>query len=249
MQIHELTENQGNLAAGDYFATDSGTVTTKIDYAKLARAIIEQYNLSMLAGSSQSVQSAVGALATRLTSAEGDIDGLSDRFKSYSGTDLNDLTASGIYYCNAITTNRPAGASYWLVIVSARAATTVTQIAVQGTGSSRIYTRHMANASGGWQPWNTFSDDTAQLVTDTFSGTVASTDAGGASSFTTSVAKTGYTPIGIIDIQKSGASSGYICTTAFRVDANSNAYVQLYNPKTAEIANTTVTITVLYRKS
>lgn len=61
MQIHELPTISGSPSGG-YFATDNGTQTTKIDYDALAKAIIEQYAASTLAGSAQSVKAALDGI-------------------------------------------------------------------------------------------------------------------------------------------------------------------------------------------
>jgi len=66
IQIHELATKSGNLSSSDYLVTDNGTVTAKIDYTKLAKAIVEQYNGSTLAGSAQTLQSALNKLAPLL---------------------------------------------------------------------------------------------------------------------------------------------------------------------------------------
>jgi len=65
IQIHELATKSGNLSSSDYFVTDNGTVTAKIDYTKLAKAIVEQYSGSTLAGSAQTLQSALNGLNTK----------------------------------------------------------------------------------------------------------------------------------------------------------------------------------------
>ena len=62
MQIHELSTLSGNPASGTYLMVDNGTASRKLDYTKLAQAIIEQYNGSTIAGSKQTVQSSVNAL-------------------------------------------------------------------------------------------------------------------------------------------------------------------------------------------
>lgn len=64
IQIHELATKSGNLSSSDYLVTDNGTVTAKIDYTKLAKAIVEQYNGSTLAGSAQTLQNALNGLNT-----------------------------------------------------------------------------------------------------------------------------------------------------------------------------------------
>lgn len=65
MQIHELPDVTA-IGSGGYFATDNGSQTTKIDYDALAKAIIEQYSASTLAGSAQSVKAALDGVKTDL---------------------------------------------------------------------------------------------------------------------------------------------------------------------------------------
>lgn len=65
MQIHELPDVTA-IGSGGYFATDNGSQTTKIDYNALAQAIIEQYASSTLAGTAQSVKSALDGIKTGL---------------------------------------------------------------------------------------------------------------------------------------------------------------------------------------
>lgn len=62
MQIHELSALSGNPASGTSFVVDNGSTTRKIDYTVLAKAIIEQYNGSTLAGSAKSIQDAINDL-------------------------------------------------------------------------------------------------------------------------------------------------------------------------------------------
>lgn len=64
MQIHELSALSGNPASGHVLAIDTGTVTRKIDYTALAKAILEQYSGTTLDGSAQTVKAAIDALAT-----------------------------------------------------------------------------------------------------------------------------------------------------------------------------------------
>lgn len=61
MQIHELPDVTA-IGSGGYFATDNGSQTTKIDYDALAKAIIEQYAASTLAGTAQSVKAALDGI-------------------------------------------------------------------------------------------------------------------------------------------------------------------------------------------
>lgn len=61
-QIHELNERVTALGLGDVLAVDNGNDTEKIDYTKLAKAIIEQYNLSSLGGSNRTLKATLDAL-------------------------------------------------------------------------------------------------------------------------------------------------------------------------------------------
>ena len=62
MRIANLSTKSGSMSSSDKFVTDNGTTVTKIDYNALAKAIIEQYTGSSLAGSAQSVKAALDAL-------------------------------------------------------------------------------------------------------------------------------------------------------------------------------------------
>lgn len=64
MEIHELTERQSTLDTGVYLPVDDGDVTQKIDYPRLAQAIIEQYTASSLGGSYRSIKTALDAIKT-----------------------------------------------------------------------------------------------------------------------------------------------------------------------------------------
>lgn len=65
MRISNLSNKSGNPSAGDYLVLDDGTTVTKIDYNKLAKAIIENYAASTLAGSAQSVKAALDSLNSK----------------------------------------------------------------------------------------------------------------------------------------------------------------------------------------
>lgn len=69
-QIHQLAGLTGNIANGDMFAVDTGTVTRKFTYGSLAGAIVEQYNGSTIGGKAQTIKAAIDALAGVLSDAE-----------------------------------------------------------------------------------------------------------------------------------------------------------------------------------
>ena len=69
MEIHDLQERQSTMDTGVYLPVDDGDITQKIDYPKLARAIIEQYTASSLGGSYRSVKSALDTIKTSVDDA------------------------------------------------------------------------------------------------------------------------------------------------------------------------------------
>lgn len=69
MRIANLSTKSGSMSSSDKFVTDNGTTVTKIDYNALAKAIIEQYTGSTLAGSAQSVKAALDALNSKIGSS------------------------------------------------------------------------------------------------------------------------------------------------------------------------------------
>lgn len=93
IKIKNLPDFTGTPATGDYFAVTDESVTSKLDYALLAQAIIENYSGSTLAGSAQSVQDAISALKTALTSAQGSITSLQSATTGVSTADVS-YTAS-----------------------------------------------------------------------------------------------------------------------------------------------------------
>lgn len=59
-EIHNLND-AGTPAEGTYFIADNGNDTGKLDYAVLARAILEAYAGTTMGGSAQTVKQAVNA--------------------------------------------------------------------------------------------------------------------------------------------------------------------------------------------
>ena len=97
MRIFNLSNKSGSLTSSDKFVLDNGTNVMKIDYNALAKAIIEQYTGSTLAGSAQSVKAALDTLNSK---------SISNPQLLTASDDMNTLTASGIYY--TINTDAPA---------------------------------------------------------------------------------------------------------------------------------------------
>ena len=103
MQIHELPDVTA-IGSGGYFATDNGSQTTKIDYDALAKAIIEQYSASTLAGSAQSVKSALDGIKTDLNVVYG-----ANPIKTLAATDDLLTLDVGMYrVANVLPLNAPS---------------------------------------------------------------------------------------------------------------------------------------------
>ena len=151
MQIHELPDVTA-IGSGGYFATDDGSQTTKIDYDALAKAIIEQYSASTLAGSAQSVKSALDGIKADSVLTRGASETVT------ASTNVNDYVTPGTYFFNSGTkaVNAPANSGYFRLVVT-------TPIGVLGgtnrvryqeavTSDGRVFTRRL-NSSDGGQAW------------------------------------------------------------------------------------------------
>ena len=92
--LNELTV-QNSITTGEKFIVAGSSSEVQVDYATLARAIIEQWTGSSLGGSNRSLKAILD-----------EISGNYVPFKLYSptmiaqNTDLNTLTTAGSYYCN-----------------------------------------------------------------------------------------------------------------------------------------------------
>lgn len=62
MLLKDLTTLTASLASGTLFHVEKSGKAYNIDYTKLAKAIVEEYNGSTLGGSAQTVQAAIAAL-------------------------------------------------------------------------------------------------------------------------------------------------------------------------------------------
>lgn len=76
VKIINLPEFTGLPASGDYVPVSDGNTTSKLNYALLAQAIVENYEASELGGSEQSVKSVIDTMAGLLTQAQSDITAL-----------------------------------------------------------------------------------------------------------------------------------------------------------------------------
>lgn len=83
------------------------------------------------------------------------------------------------------------------------------------------------------------------LSTATASGSVASIAAEGSQTASINIARSGYTPLGIVGITKSGAGSGYVDIAAYSISGNT-ASIQLHNANNGARSTIGVVVTVLY---
>lgn len=118
MRISNLSNKSGNPSSSDYLVLDDGTTVTKIDYNKLAKAIIENYAGSTVAGSAQSVKAALDSLNSKTTQviAFGSFNSKADAFKAMCNSLYNNAqyattfgavftgAASGTYIVSAVVT-------------------------------------------------------------------------------------------------------------------------------------------------
>lgn len=163
MQIHELPDVTA-IGSGGYFATDNGSQTTKIDYDALAKAIIEQYSASTLAGSAQSVKAALDGIKADSVLTRGASETVT------ASTDVNNYVTPGTYFFNSGTKalNAPNNSGYFrLEVVAPNGSLTGTnrfryQEAV--TSEGRVFTRRLSSSDGG-QAW--VAQDWAETPTTT----------------------------------------------------------------------------------
>ena len=144
MRISNLSNKSGNPSSSDYLVLDNGTTVTKIDYNKLAKAIIENYAGSTVAGSAQSVKAALDSLNSNSAAAlHGTLP---------NNTDLNSVTELGSYLLSGSNSysNLPSGFSYGLleVVSSAKTSPIIFQ---RITDTNRMATRYKSGTN--WYPW------------------------------------------------------------------------------------------------
>ena len=139
MRISNLSSKSGNPTASDYLVLDDGTTVTKIDYNKLAKAIIENYAGSTIAGSAQTLKAALDSLNSKWHK------------NINADQDLNNLTDIGLYDCptGAIAqtlSNCPASSNFVMQVYLK--GSYHTQLIIDGTN---IYIR--SQVSSGWLRW------------------------------------------------------------------------------------------------
>lgn len=116
MLLKDLTTLTASLASGTLFHVEKSGKAYNIDYTKLAKAIVEEYNGSTLGGSAQTVQAAIAALNSSLIVPN-------NRITIPNNSDINTYTTPGVYAvvsdASASTmTNMPRAASGKLIVLT-----------------------------------------------------------------------------------------------------------------------------------
>ena len=142
--INAVTDLQSIDGNDSILVSDSNTSLGKINYNKLAKAIIESYTGSSLAGQSNvSIQQAFSTLNSKLVYTS-----------LYSNDDLDSITTEGRYYIGATTPlHSPTGAStYTYMIVLARNEGLVLQLYISGNGQA-VFMRRRSGNPAEWSSW------------------------------------------------------------------------------------------------
>lgn len=163
-------------------------------------------------------------------------------------SNLNDYKAFGRYgVANATSagtmTNAPTTASgFVLEVAKGQNDSTIVQTAYPYTGGT-CYRRGYNTNNQIWTAWirpNEFIVENVSIG----SGTIASATA---ENLSVSVAKTGYTPIGIVGVKKTGQTYGAVSISRFNIDGTT-AYVSIYN-NYSSARTYTVSADILYQRT
>lgn len=172
-----------------------------------------------------------------------------------SNSDLDNYTTPGSYYAvdstvAATLSHTPiTGGNFRLEVLSGGAATYSSYVVqfVWSTTTNGVYMRRKHSTWSAWVRFmNTVSDADYISTSSATSPTLAIT-AGSTGNVNFSVARSGYTPVGIVGIVKNGTGSSYCMLYEYRIDG-SNAKVYFRNVGTSD-ASITITVYVLYRKN
>ena len=98
-----------SIASGDFLRmVTSAGAARKIDYSKLAKAIVEEYNGSTIAGSAQTLKAALDSLNSKTS------------IDTIDSGDLNGMMSEGVYFLSGSAsnfTNCPAAATGNMVLI------------------------------------------------------------------------------------------------------------------------------------
>lgn len=138
-----------SIASGDFLRmVTSAGASRKIDYSKLAKAIVEEYNGSTIAGSAQTLKAALDSLNSKTPASL-------DAIESGSANDFVTECRAVVNFVKVSDGPRSDG-WYFLEVKNyswGAGAISVQQIASQ-TGGANIYIRFCSNNT--WTPWRSF---------------------------------------------------------------------------------------------
>lgn len=138
---------KSTLTTSDYIrVVGSDNESYKQLVSDVAKKIIETYAGSSLAGSSQSVKSAIDSLNSKW----------GDKSSSLAVADLNTITESGLVLFGTSTANAPVASAYGAVFVMRSTSTNyMMQLAFSNAATEKLYWRKKYN--GTWGTWKTVS--------------------------------------------------------------------------------------------
>ena len=148
MRISNLSNKSGNPSASDYLVLDDGTTVTKIDYNKLAKAIIENYAGSNIAGSVQTLKAALDSLNSK-----------SLRYvRSITSADDCDELTQGVYiYTTSVPANAPTDAPTYGTLIVLEENYVGTQVykfqLLSTSGRGLYYRRKQGTQTDGFSAW------------------------------------------------------------------------------------------------
>ena len=136
-----------SIAQSDFIRTVTSLGASRnVTVANLAKAIVESYTGSTLAGSNQSVKAALDSLNSKI----GTVTTLT------ANDDLNSLVSTGMYYHKTERpSNIPVAAGYGvLVVLGAQVGNQVTSLQLYSSTGGRLYYRRKAgDISDVWAGW------------------------------------------------------------------------------------------------
>lgn len=164
-------------------------------------------------------------------------------------SDLNNYKTAGTFYVysDAVAqtiSNMPRSASGTLVVVYRGSKNTyLQQFYLPTTNLPFLYTRLWNSSS--WTSWSKYYPVDTSVITDTFTMPEMSLPQNGTASVSKSVAKDGYTPLGIVQVTGSGTSGCNLME--FALSGTTASIWANNNTSTAKYP--TYSVTVLYRRA
>lgn len=133
---------------------DNGSTTEKVNYATLARAIVEQFTTT-LAGVTQSVQSAIGSLNDSITSLSKTLVGWIGAMSEKNIDNFPTANQYGTFLLNNFDTTiagtKPLTNGYGVLFTLRQSATIARQMYIDSSG--RVYARYYTFTTGVWTAW------------------------------------------------------------------------------------------------